>query len=392
MKPSQKPLCRIAPLGALALALFLASCTTVQKPEEPARPRGPVFEEAAFSGLPRTDDADWENALKSFRTSCRVMKNRSPWTGACRAAEGVGEKEARRFFEENFTPWRVLKDSTKDGSTGLMTGYYEPLLSGSRTKGAPYLHPVYGVPDDLLIVDLAEVYPKLKGLRLRGKLEGRRVVPYDSRAGIQARTDMDRWAIAWVDDPVESFFLQIQGSGRIRLPDGSFVRVGFADQNGHSYHAIGKWLVEKEAFKPHELSMQRIKAWARANPDKVDEALAQNPSYVFFQERSGDPSEGPIGSQGVPLTPLASVAVDHREWRLGTPFVVAARQENPALAFARPVVAQDTGGAIRGLLRFDYFWGFGDAAGQSAGRQKSEAAAWVLVPRGFSPEDVRPKK
>lgn len=147
-----------------------------------------------------------------------------------------------------------------------MTGYYEPLLYGSRVRQPPYVHPIYGIPDNLLTIDLGELYPDLKGRRLRGKLDGRRVVPYDKRGAIQEKeAEMARWAIAWVSDPVDAFFLHVQGSGRIVLPDGSFMRVGFADQNGWRYHSIGQWLITHEHLSAHELSMQRIRSWAKAN-------------------------------------------------------------------------------------------------------------------------------
>ena len=199
---------------------------------------------------------------------------------------------------------------------------------------------------------------------------------------------MDRWALAWVDDPVASFFLQVQGSGRIKLTDGTYLRVGFADQNGYRYRSIGNWLIKKGYLKKHELSMQRITSWAKANPTKINEVLAQNPSYVFFEERTSPPELGPLGAQGVPLTPQASVAVDRRYWSMGTPFLVSVSQFNPRLAFTRPVIAQDTGGAIKGVIRFDFFWGFGNEAGAAAGRQKSDSQAWVLVPKGLKPEDI----
>ena len=378
---------RLRTLLSLCAASVLCACTTPPLPDA-----GTVFEPAKFDGIAVSDPLAWSRAFSAFLLSCPRLA-RSPWNEICDAAAGADRNEAgaRRFFETYFRPWRV-KSSGKDGlsGTGLMTGYYEPLLHGSRTREGRFQTPVYGVPDDLLVIDLGTLYPDLKGRRLRGKLEGRRVVPYDDRQAIERRTDMERWAIAWVDDPVDAFFLQIQGSGRIALPDGSFMRVGFADQNGWKYQAIGNWLMRHEGLSRHELSMQRIRAWAREHPSRVGEALAQNPSFVFFSERTGDPSAGPIGAQGVPLTPEASVAVDPHEWRLGTPFIVSIDQERPDLHFTRPVIAQDTGGAIRGCLRFDYFWGFGDDAGAAAGRQKSRVRAWVLVPAGLRPEDIRP--
>ena len=164
------------------------------------------------------------------------------------------------------------------------------------------------------------------------------------------------------------------------------IRVGYDDQNGHPYKAVGSWLVEKGYLKRHELSMQNIRAWAFQNPDKVDTLLNQNPSFVFFKPREADNAdEGPIGAQGLPLTPKASVAVDRKYIPLGTPLLVSVSQSSPALEFVRPVVAQDTGGAIKGPIRFDYFWGFGDEAGSQAGRQKSSVSAWLLLPKGVRP-------
>ena len=389
----RNPLLRVGLLSTLTL---LAACTTTQEPETPVKKTVETrFEAVEFSALPDIAPADWQAALEAFRTGCEPLGKRPNWRDVCRRARETGPQDAETFFRSNFTPWHVRVARLENGEevssddTGLMTGYYEPLLHGSRVRQGPYVHPLYGVPDDLIQVDLDELYPQLKGLRLRGKIVGRRLVPYDTRGEIQERSDLERWAIAWVDDPVDAFFLHIQGSGRIRLPDGGFMRVGFADQNGYGYRSIGNWLIQKGHLKPHELSMQRIRRWAKEHPAQVKEALAQNPSYVFFEERKTDPTKGPVGAQGVPLTPMASVAVDPRHWRLGTPFVVSVSQESPSLHFTRPVVAQDTGGAIRGAIRFDYFWGFGDEAGASAGRQKSEARAWVLIPNGLRPEDAK---
>jgi len=191
------------------------------------------------------------------------------------------------------------------------------------------------------------------------------------------------------EDPVEAFFLQVQGSGRVQLQDGSFVRLGYAANNGHPYRALSRWLVEYAKIKPSQMSMQRIQRWAKDHPGRVNELLSYNRNYVFFMERFGfSDDEGPIGSQGVCLTPGASVAVDRSYWSMGLPFVVDVTQENPDLSFCKPVLAQDTGGAIRGVLRFDHFWGYGPEAGESAGKQKSEVRAWVLSPKGYTPWDL----
>lgn len=377
--------------------LTLAACTTVDQPTESSQPPVTASKEVdfvpfLFDDLPTIEDHTWEPALAAFRQSCLSMLKDPKWADVCSKALATDPIGAQRFFLSNFTPWLVIvrqqnTDTTTD--TGLMTGYYEPLLRGSRVRQSPYLHPLYGVPDDLLTIDLASLYPQLKGLRLRGKLEGQKVVPYDDRESIQRRTDLAPFALAWVDDPVAAFFLQIQGSGRIQLPDGSFLRLGFADQNGHRYHSIGNWLIRKGYLKSHELSMQRIQRWAKEHPNLVNEALAQNPSFVFFEERDIPPELGPLGAQGLPLTPQTSVAVDLRFWRLGTPFIVSAHQPSPQLTITRPVIAQDTGGAIRGPIRFDYFWGYGDQAGAAAGRQKSAVRTWILIPVGHNPEEYQ---
>ncbi|MEG1971381.1 MAG: murein transglycosylase A [Burkholderiaceae bacterium] len=353
------------------------------------------FEASDFAALPATADADWSAALPALIESCRALAKRPAWTSACAQARQVTAGDARAFFQRAFTPYQIFSATLVNGTeqsrtaTGLMTGYYEPLLTGSRTHGAPYLYPLHKVPDDLLEIDLGSLYPELAHRRLRGKLEGRKVVPYESRAEITGKNTLAGQELVWVSDPIEAFFLQVQGSGRVQLPDGSRLRVGYADQNGHPYKAIGRWLVDQGELKMTEVSMQSITDWARRNPQRLGELLNQNPSYVFFRASAvGDPKAGPKGALGVPLTPERSVAVDRRFIPLGAPLVITAKQASTGGSITRPVLAQDTGGAIRGPLRFDYFWGFGAAAGQHAGRHKSEAAAWLLVPRGATPADL----
>jgi membrane-bound lytic murein transglycosylase A len=288
---------------------------------------------------------------------------------------------ARRFFEANLTPYQVINaDGSEDG---LITGYYEPLLQGSRKPGARYRFPVFGVPDDLLVIDLTEVYPDLKGMRLRGRIEGRRVVPYFDRAQIeQGRAAIAGKEIAWVDDPVELFFLQIQGSGRIALDSGDTIRVGYAEQNGHPYRSIGRILAERGDLPLEKTSMQGIKEWARANPGRLTELLNQNGSYVFFRELPGD-TAGPPGALGLPLTPRRSVAVDPRFVPLGAPVYIATTWPLSSRPLNQLMMAQDTGGAIRGGVRADFFWGFGDDAAREAGRMKQPLRMWVLLPNGY---------
>ena len=293
----------------------------------------------------------------------------------------------RRFFESRFAPYLL---TNPDGSTnGLVTGYYEPLLRGARTRSATFSQPVLGVPPDLLTIDLADVLPDLKNMRLRGRLQGNKVVPYYSRADIVSHEKefADR-VLFWVDDAIELFFLQIQGSGRIKLPDGKMVRVGYADQNGHPYQSIGRVLIERDELKTDQASMQGIQAWARANPDKLNDLLNANPSYVFFRELplKGNAEDGPLGALGIPLTRERSIAVDPINVPLGAPVFLSTTKPNSSTPLRRLMLAHDTGGAIRGVVRADFFWGFGAEAGAQAGRMKQQGQMWVLLPPGVAPK------
>jgi membrane-bound lytic murein transglycosylase A len=290
---------------------------------------------------------------------------------------------ARHFFESAFVPWLV--HNADGGTEGLITGYYEPLLRGSRAADRAYRFPIYGVPADLLVVDLAENNPEIKGIRLRGRLQANKVVPYYTRAEIErGLAPLRGREILWVDDPVELFFLHIQGSGRIRLPGGETVRMGFAEHNGHPYRSIGKILVERGELSMDKASMQGIKQWASRNPARLASLLQENPAYVFFREMPESPF-GPLGAQGVPLTPGRSIAVDAMTTPLGAPVFLSTSSPAPTHALNRLVIAQDTGTAIKGAVRADFFWGFGDDAGQSAGRMRQNGRMWILYPRGVQP-------
>jgi membrane-bound lytic murein transglycosylase A len=247
--------------------------------------------------------------------------------------------------------------------------------------------PIYRVPPDLVAIDLAGTHPELAGLRLRGRMENGRIVAYPSRGEIEKSRLLRGHELLWVDDPIDAFFLHVQGSGRVQLDDGRTVRLGYADTNGHPYRSIGRWLVDQGELTIEQASMQGIKAWAALNPQRLAQLLEQNPSFVFFRELPlGDPGAGPRGALAVPLTPHASLAVDPRYVPLGVPVVLKSVDPVTGTAFVRPMMAQDSGAAIRGPLRFDYFWGFGADAGDRAGRQKHEASAWVLVPKGTPPD------
>jgi membrane-bound lytic murein transglycosylase A len=292
----------------------------------------------------------------------------------------VGDEEgARRFFETYFTPYAIVSSET--GDTGTITGYYEPVLRGSRTRDGVNRFPVFGVPDDLIVVDLANVAPETRNLRLRGRVDGRRLVPYYTRAEIDARGETFKAPIiGWTSDPIELFFLQIQGSGQLELENGDRVRLGYADQNGHPYRSLGRYLVDRGELTLDQASMQGIKAWAAANPGKLQDALNVNASYVFFRE-STDP-RGVVGALGVPLVPQYSLAVDRRFIPLGAPIFLSTTYPLSDQPLSRLAFAHDVGGAIRGAVRADFFWGTGPEAAVPAGRMRQPGKMWLLWPRG----------
>jgi membrane-bound lytic murein transglycosylase A len=353
-------------------------------PAAPAATPAAVFRPVTWAALPGWRDDDLADVWSAFIATCGALGTREFWREPCAAAartSAPAPEATRRFFEQHFTPYLVA--GADAGEEGLITGYYEPLLRGSRKPSARYRHPLYGVPDDLVVVDLGNLYPELKNMRLRGRLEGRRLVPYLDRAQIDAAQGPLRGKeIAWIDDAVDLFFLHIQGSGRIVLDTGETIRVGYADQNGHPYRSIGRLLVERGELALEQASMQSIKAWARANPDRVNELLNSNASYVFFRELPPT-LNGPLGSLGVPLTARRSLAVDPRHIPLGAPVYIATTWPNSPRPLNRLMIAQDTGGAIRGPVRADFFWGYGEAAGREAGRMKQRLRMWVLLPHRY---------
>ncbi|MBE9607528.1 murein transglycosylase A [Acetobacteraceae bacterium H6797] len=299
------------------------------------------------------------------------------WRAPCAEAAALppGDTAAiRTFFETRFAP--------EVAGEGLLTGYDEPSLAGSLTPGPGYPYPLRGRPEDLVEVDIGTFLPDLKGKRLAGRVERGRLVPYADRAAIEAGAIDDRSpVILWVADEAEKFFLQIQGSGRVELPDGGVVRVGYDAQNGRRYVPIGRLLIERGEMKREDVSRDSIVAWLKANPAKAQALMNENPSYVFFRRREGlSPDLGPLGSMGVPLTPGRSLAVDRAHWPMGMPFWVEGKDPVTGAPFRRLVVAQDTGGAIRGEARGDLFWGWGPDAHQRAGLAKDQARFIALRP------------
>ena len=376
---------RFPPRFAVSACILLtAGCASVgQCPEPPKAASQARYEETTFAELPGWDRASLAPSLAALAQGCSRIGNKHALAPVCSAAQGVApgdEAAARSFFESTFIPFAIV--SAEGSRENLVTGYYEPILSGSRTRTDAYPHPVYGLPPDLVVVDLSSVYPELTGMRLRGRVEGRRVVPYYSRSEIDTRPSaLSAPIIAWVADPVELFFLQIQGSGQVALSDtGEQIRIGYADQNGHPYSSLGRYLVQRGELPLEQASMQGIQNWAAVNPDKLREALNANASYVFFRELPTP--AGPIGALGVPLTAGYSLAIDRRYVPLGAPVYLATTYPNSPEPLERLMAAQDTGGAIRGAGRADFYWGTGKEAGEQAGRMRQQGRMWLLWPRG----------
>jgi membrane-bound lytic murein transglycosylase A len=368
------------PLGSFLVLLLLAACARPVAPPDITEPVE-TLQTVSWQEVIGWQQEDLRPALETFIVSCPSLKRQPSWQAVCTEALQVNAADGgavRRFFENRFIPHRV---HNTDGSTqGLITGYYVPDLQGSLTPDENYRYPILSVPDDLLVIDLGSLYPDLKGRRLRGRLEGRRVVPYFSRTEIDSgQAPVTGKELFWVKDPVELFFLHIQGSGRISLDTGERVMVNYADQNGHPYRSIGKLLIESGAMSRDQMSMQNIKAWGRRHPDKLFQLLGENPSYVFFASAEQD-LLSPPGALGYPLTPQRSLAVDPRIIPLGAPVFIATTWPNSSRPLQQLMVAQDTGGAIKGAVRADFFWGLGQEAGAYAGRMNQEGWLWVLLP------------
>ncbi len=389
--------------AALLLAASLASCAG-KPPAPPAPPPEPparlVLAPSTFADIPGWGADRHGEALPALLRSCARLA-RLPdtqaigndalagrvgdWRALCDAARTLPPAAARNFFEANFLPFALSNNDARDG---LFTGYYEPELNGSLTRTPRFSVPLYGRPDDLVTVDLGAFREELRGQRIAGRVEGGALRPYEPRARIVEGALGSRGKpLVWVDDATEAFFLEVQGSGRVVLPDGRVLRVGFAAQNGHPYVPIGRTLIERGALTRENVSMQSIKAWLAANPAEAAAIRNSNPSYVFFRTVEGD---GPLGSEGVALTPGRSLAVDRSFLPMGVPMFLDAGDPLDANArLARLVMAQDTGGAIRGPVRGDVFWGAGKMAEEYAGRMRATGRAWILLPRAVAERRLR---
>ncbi len=389
---------RSGPLRALALAglLLLVACRT---PPHGSGTTGDLprieYRAARWSDLPGWERDTQAQAWPALLASCRVP-TRPEWHEVCAAVlqfDPASDAAVRDFLVTHFTPLAIARPGSRGArpqSTGLLTGYYEPQLRGSRTHRPGFDTPLYATPDDLLTVDLAAVAPELKGRRLRGRLVGRTVVPYFAREQLEADPALTGREIVWLDSALDAFLLEVQGSGRIQLEDGTVIRLGYADQNGQPYRSIGRYLVNQGALTVEQASTPGIRTWLAAHPERLREVLDANPSVVFFQELPlGDPGLGPRGAQGVALSAGRSIAVDPAYIPLGAPVFMAGPD---ASVPRRLVIAQDTGGAISGAPRADLFCGTGEAAAGMAGSLRGQVSLWLLWPRDAaapSPQNSR---
>jgi membrane-bound lytic murein transglycosylase A len=348
-----------------------------------------------FSALPGWQDGDPETALGALRRSCAVLDSKQPnepiggyaghasdWRAVCHDLPHTGVASAARdWIEHRFVAFAVRAGAEKDG---LFTGYYEPELHASRTRHDRYQTPVYGLPDDLISVDLGAFRDTLKGEGIAGRVEGHKLMPYATRAKIDAQGLKSSRILFYDDDPVAVFFLHIQGSGRVMFDDGSVARVAYAGQNGQPYTAIGKTLIAMGVLKRENVALQTIRAWLLTHPAQARAVMESDASYIFFKETPlGDPALGSPGTENVPLTPEASIAVDTKVHPLGVPFYIATTTPD-GKPLNRLFVTQDTGGAIRGAVRADIFFGFGHDAESLAGEMKQRGTMYVLLPKAVA--------
>ena len=357
---------------------LLASCTGL-----PTREAG-ISDPVKWSALNGWVDDHHAEAWPALNQSCKKLAPRdSNWKSICHEVETLGipgDTAARIFFETHFVAHRVIDQRGK--KNGLITGYYEPLLNGSLERTELYRYPVYERPANLLTISLGDVYPELEGKRIRGQLtRSNRVIPYFSRAEIDSdESPLAGHEIAWVDDPVSLFFLHVQGSGRIQLDDGQTLAVGYADQNGRPYVSIGGQLLRMEELAKEDITLGSIRDWIAEHPAEMESLFYSNPSYVFFTIRDSKLS-GPLGSLSVPLTAERSIAVDNKFISAGLPVWLDTTLAINGKPYQRLVLAQDTGGAIKGPVRADVFFGQGVRAEKLAGTMKQRGQLFVLLPR-----------
>lgn len=397
-------------LNSLLLVIFfIAGCSQLpnffnQKPS--AKDQSVKFIKIDYSKLVGWSSDNHSKALGTFLKSCRSIRGNPPIKGieidgfggsvksyqrACDAAQmlntEMSDTVSRTFFENWFEPFKI---ESLGSEFGLFTGYYEPELNGSRVFSEKFKFPIYKRPKDLISSNLGLFKKKWKGRQISGLLQGNKVIPFATRKSIESGALTGKGLeLLWVDSAIDAFFLHIQGSGRIRLDTGEVIRVGFSGRNGQPYFAIGRELVKMGELTQSNVSMQKIRTWLESHPDKASDLMNKNKSYVFFREiknkKIGKGSVsgklGPIGAAGIPLTAGRSLAIDRAYFSMGLLFWIDTRHPLTQNPMRKLMVSQDTGGAIVGPIRGDYFWGSGKKAYEAAGLMKEKGKLFILLPK-----------
>ena len=349
------------------VSLFVGGCVSQSEYVKMENISESNLKKVGWNELEAFDDDNTDEAFYVFKKACQSPKSKMKNT--CKLSNDTNN--SKEFFKLNFTPYKLFDQENKD--TGLITGYYEPLLYGSRTKSDKYQYPIYKTPKDLVVVDLVSAYPSLKGMVLRGKIDGNKLIPYPTRKEIDINNTFD--TICYVDNKLELFSLHIQGSGKVKLDTNETINVGYDGQNGRKYLAIGGHLLKEGYLKKGDVSMKTIHKWLNENPEKIDDILNLNESYIFFNESS----RSATGSLGVELVGGRNLAVDTKSIPLGYPVFLKTRNPLTKEKIEKLMIAADTGGAIKGKIRADFFFGFGDDAKNLAGNMKEQGEMYILV-------------
>ncbi len=354
------------------LLLFIATFTGCSpKPNEELKPISyGDYTEVSFESLPAWENEDYEEILRIFNKTCTKSASKVLFEQNCMRANSTAN--AKSFFEENFTPFKALSKNS------LATGYFEPTLQGSLVQTPDYPYPVYGVPQNILHIELVSAYKSYLSKPLRGRIFEGKVLPFYSRSEIEDGV-LEDTPLCYVNDKVDLFFLHVQGSGRVQLDSNRSLFLGYADQNGFPYHSIGKEMIKRGMLKKDKVSLQSIRAYLKNNPEKCDEVLRTNPSYIFFEERT----QSATGSLGVVLEKERSVAVDKKNIPLGMPLYISTKDPLSDQKIQKMVFAHDTGGAIKGESRIDIFFGSSEKARAQAGQMQEQLELWMLIPNDY---------
>ncbi len=366
-------------LFALATTFF-TGCS--QKIEQKPHISKANLEKVAWEDLDGFEEDNLSLSFEVFKKACTKSMRYDNLRDICNKALETQTLQPKDFFIEYFSPYKLIGENNAED--GLITGYYEPLLKGSLTQTDKYKYPIYKTPEDLLTIDLSSIYPELKKYRLRGKLVGNKVIPYGSREELETHTKDNLEAICYVDDKIDLFFLHIQGSGKVQLDTGEIINIGYSGQNGRAYYAIGRKLIEDGYIEKENISLQSIKQWLEENPEKMDEVLNLNESYVFFQKSA----KSATGSLGVPLTAKRNLAVDRNYIPLGFPVFIDTTNPLDETPIKQLMVAADTGGAIKGEIRADFFCGHGKEAEKMAGKMKQKGSLYILIPNKIKEQSI----